>query len=153
MILFIKLILAHLIGDFMLQPSTWVSNKEQYKIASPKLYLHLLIHASLLFLLVWDSELYLLILLLTLTHGLIDLAKLYFQKEENRVNWFLIDQGLHFLSILLVWLFFSKPDWNWKSYLENPNLWIYSTALLFITIVAGVIIQVVLLNWSKAIED
>lgn len=153
MILLVKLILAHLIGDFVLQPTHWVIDKEQHKIASPKLYLHLLIHAVLLFLFLWNIEFYLLILVLTLTHGVIDIAKLYLQNEENKITCFLLDQGFHLLSIFVLLIVFSKPELEWSNYLENPNLWIYSTALLFITFVAGIVIQILLANWSKAIQE
>ncbi|MEP2348754.1 MAG: DUF3307 domain-containing protein, partial [Algoriphagus sp.] len=44
MLILIKLILAHLIGDFLLQPTSWVKEKENRKAASPKLYIHVLIH-------------------------------------------------------------------------------------------------------------
>lgn len=36
MIVLIKLILAHFIGDFLLQPKTWVADKELHKAASRK---------------------------------------------------------------------------------------------------------------------
>lgn len=54
----IKLILAHLIGDFFLQPASWVKEKEKSKLKSPKLYLHVLIHIALLFLILWDVSLW-----------------------------------------------------------------------------------------------
>ena len=38
MILFTKLFLAHLIGDFILQPSKWVADKESHKIKAKYLY-------------------------------------------------------------------------------------------------------------------
>ena len=44
MILFIKLSLAHLIADFLLQPNRWVIHKESNKAASKYLYLHVLLH-------------------------------------------------------------------------------------------------------------
>jgi hypothetical protein len=49
MIFLIKVFLAHLIGDFLLQPKSWVIQKEEKKALSPWLYLHILIHG----LLVW----------------------------------------------------------------------------------------------------
>lgn len=39
MILIIKLILAHFIGDFLLQPKSWVEEKEKLKAKSFKLYM------------------------------------------------------------------------------------------------------------------
>lgn len=46
----IKLILVHLIGDFFLQPNAWVKDKESKKLRSIKLYLHVVIHIALIFL-------------------------------------------------------------------------------------------------------
>ena len=40
MILLIKLLLAHIIGDFFLQPEKWVKEKEKKKLKSEKLYFH-----------------------------------------------------------------------------------------------------------------
>ncbi len=31
MIIFVKLFLAHILGDFLLQPNSWVADKEQQK--------------------------------------------------------------------------------------------------------------------------
>ncbi len=50
MMLLIKLLLAHIIGDFFLQPKNWVKEKEKKKLQSPKLYFHIAIHFALLFL-------------------------------------------------------------------------------------------------------
>ena len=101
MIILIKLILAHFIGDFMLQPKSWVIEKENLKAKSSKLYLHTLIHGILILLVLWDFKYWLLALLLMSIHGIIDTIKLYAQKESNKSLWFLIDQGLHILSILI----------------------------------------------------
>lgn len=49
--LFLKILLAHLIGDFILQPNSWVNDKNHKKIKSLKLYFHTGIHAILLALL------------------------------------------------------------------------------------------------------
>ncbi|MBZ0244110.1 MAG: DUF3307 domain-containing protein, partial [Bacteroidales bacterium] len=43
----LKLLLAHFIGDFLLQPKSWVKDKENRKIKSPKLYFHFAIHGLL----------------------------------------------------------------------------------------------------------
>lgn len=89
MIVLLKLILAHFIGDFLLQPKAWVKDKEVKKAKSPYLYLHLLIHALIVLLLLWDFNYWPLALLLMISHGLIDALKLYAQKENNKTHWFL----------------------------------------------------------------
>ena len=48
MILLLKMVLAHLIGDFVLQPAVWVNEKERLSLHSPKFYLHLLFMVSLI---------------------------------------------------------------------------------------------------------
>lgn len=153
MILLIKLILAHFIGDFVLQPKSWVKEKEIKKASSPKLYLHILIHGLLVLLLLWDLDYWPLALLLMVLHGIIDLTKLYAQTESRKTNWFLIDQVLHFISILVVWYFWFHPFLNFTEWTENPGVWIYAASLLFITIVSGILIQVLLSNWSKTLKD
>ncbi len=88
MILLTKLILAHFIGDFLLQPKSWVEEKEINKASSPKLYLHVLIHGLLILLILWNFEYWLLALLLMLSHGIIDVVKIYAQKKPINPNGF-----------------------------------------------------------------
>lgn len=153
MIILIQLILAHFIGDFLLQPKAWVAKKEKQKAKSFKLYLHILIHGLLVLIILWDFKYWLLVILLTVSHGIIDILKLYAQKESNKSNWFLIDQVLHLISILALWFVFFKPALNVTSWYENTSIWIYSTALLFITTVSGIIMRELMSNWSKALND
>jgi len=102
MIILVKLLLAHLIGDFILQPKSWVDEKEKLKHRSPKLYVHALLHGLLVLLLLWDLKFWLLALLITILHFAIDLIKLYCQNKENKSSWFFIDQALHLVIIFSV---------------------------------------------------
>lgn len=153
MIVFIKLIIAHFIGDFLLQPKSWVEEKENKKAKSTKLYLHVLIHGFLIIFLLWNFDYWLLALLLMLSHGIIDTIKLYAQRENNKTAWFLIDQGLHILSILVLWTLFFKPEYGWIGWYDNSIVWVYSAALLFITIVSGIMMQVLMSSWSKSLRE
>ncbi|AFL85551.1 Protein of unknown function (DUF3307) [Belliella baltica DSM 15883] len=153
MIILIKLILAHLIGDFVLQPRSWVKEKEKKKAKSFKLYLHFLIHGLLILLVLWNLQYWFLALSVMLIHGLIDMAKLYFQKKNNKTSWFVIDQGLHLISIFIVWLIWTNKNLEISLWLESTSLWIYITALLFLTSVTGILIQVLLTKWSKSINE
>ncbi len=153
MIVLVKLILAHFIGDFLLQPKSWVEEKEQLKAKSFKLYIHILIHGLLVLLVLWDLNHWLLPLLLMVSHGIIDTLKLYAQKESNKSKWFLIDQGLHILSILVLWVLLFKPEINLNKLTEDTGLWIYSAAILFITLVSGIVMRELMSSWSKALDD
>lgn len=149
----IKLLLAHFIGDFVLQPKSWVEGKEKHKLKSPKLYLHILLHGLLPLLVLWNWNYWLLSLLLMLSHGIIDVAKLYAQNENHKAKWFLIDQALHISSILVLWYLWFNRDLALGAWHGNTSIWVYATALLFITVVTGIIIQVLMSEWSKTLND
>ena len=148
MIPLFQLILAHLLGDFLLQPTAWVMHKEKKKAKSPALYLHLLVHGVLILTLL-GFGFWILAIVLTILHGLVDLTKLYFQKSATKTAWFFIDQLAHFISILGIWWLFFRPEISLE---WSPSSWIYATALLLITQVAGIVIQVGLSNWSKDLD-
>ncbi len=152
MIVLLKLILAHLIGDFVLQPRSWVAEKEKKKIKSGKLYLHIAIHGILVLLLLGNIHYWHLALTVMLTHGIIDVLKLYRQNNDNKTKWFLIDQLLHTISLVLFYSIWFKPSWDISAHMEKEALWIYTTALLFITIASGIIIQNLLQKWSEQPE-
>lgn len=153
MIILIKLVVAHFIGDFLLQPKSWVEEKEKRKAKSVKLYLHILIHGLLALFILWDCNHWLLALLLMVSHGIIDTIKLYAQKESNKSKWFLIDQVLHIISILGLWFIFFKPELNIAPWYDDTSSWIYLAAVLFITIVSGVVMRELMSNWSKALNE
>jgi protein-S-isoprenylcysteine O-methyltransferase Ste14 len=86
-------------------------------------------------------------------HAIIDAVKLYAQKENNKSNWFLIDQLAHGLSILGLWVFFFEPEINLNLIQSSPKIWIYATAILLITVVSGIVMRELMSSWSKTLED
>lgn len=153
MILFLKLLLAHFIGDFCFQPENWVKEKEQKKLWSPKLYAHLLVHASALLLaLGFDLRYWHGLLVILLSHLLIDVFKLYTQNEHNKQVMFFVDQLLHIAILLLVT--------NWYQPLTFPvsakvldSIVPLLTALVFVTYVSAVLIKIVIYRWAPTTED
>jgi hypothetical protein len=130
-----------------------VEKKEIHKAKSFKLYIHILIHGLLVLLVLWDFNYWLLALLLMISHGIIDTIKLYAQQEKNKSLWFLIDQALHIISILVMWDLFFKPKINLNALVEDTEIWIYAAAILFITVVSGIVMMVLMSTWSKALND
>lgn len=149
MIILVKLIIAHFIGDFLLQPTAWVKDKEAKKAQSKYLFIHILIHGLIVLLLLWDFNYWLLALLLMILHGVIDIVKLYAQNQNNKTRWFLIDQILHIISISALWVFFLKPEINLNQILSSSEIWIYASALLLITVVSGIVMRELMSSWSK----
>ncbi len=152
MIIIVKLFLAHLIGDFLLQPNSWVTEKETKKAGALKLYLHVLIHAGLLFLFTWNIRLWLPIGIITITHYLIDLLKAYLQKEHTKTAWFVSDQLLHIAVLIIIWLWWFKPDIQLLS-INAPVLWIYLTSIFFLTIPTATINRKLLSSWSQMTDE
>jgi hypothetical protein len=147
MTLLLKLLLAHLAGDFLLQPIQWVSDKEAKKFRSRKLYLHVLIHGAITWLLVWDASFWFPVAIIIVTHYLIDLSKVLFQKPANHAVWFVVDQVLHLAVIATIWLSWEKPDLS-DVHISIEQLVIIITAVVFLTNPASVIIKTIISQWT-----
>lgn len=153
MIILIKLILAHLIGDFLLQPKLWVEEKEKSKAKSIYLYAHILVHGLLIVLLLGNLNYWLLALLIMVLHGIIDTIKVYAIRDTTKAQWFFIDQGLHAMSIVLIWFLIFEPEINIHPIISSPIIWIYATAILLLTVVSGIVMRELMSTWSKALDD
>ncbi|SHE35460.1 DUF3307 domain-containing protein [Chryseobacterium takakiae] len=147
--IFIKLILAHLLGDFILQPDSWVADKESKKLKSIYLYIHILIHTVLNFAFLWDLQLWWVAILVGVSHFIIDAAKLSFQTHKNKKNWFFIDQTLHVLVIAGVSFYFNEFDFE---FLQNQELLKIVMAALFLTAPASIFIKILLSSWTPVPE-
>lgn len=140
----IKLLLAHILGDFFLQPDKWVVEKERIKLKSNKLYLHVAIHAALLFVVFFSLDVWQQALIIGVTHYVIDAAKLLFQKANTKRIWFFTDQALHIAVIIACWLSFNDGAKIDISFAQNPNVWLYVFGGLLLTSPTAIIIKVVI---------
>ncbi|SFN76042.1 Protein of unknown function [Bizionia echini] len=147
MILLLKLILAHLIGDFILQPKSWVKSKEKRKLKSPKLYLHVAIHMALLLVFVWDISYWPLLLTLTFLHLIIDAIKLIFQTKKSKRQWFFIDQILHIVSIFLTYYLYTNTTFTIFE-IPTESALLLLTCLLFLTKPVSIIMQAIFSKWN-----
>ena len=145
----IKLILAHLIGDFFLQPSSWVQEKEQNKLKSLTLYLHVLIHVAILFLILWDLSKWPLVLIIGISHLIIDALKLIIQKKKTKRLFFFLDQLLHLLVLIAVYWIFEENDMVLDTLLNDQNL-LLLTCVVFLTIPVSIIMKTIFLKWNIA---
>ncbi|MBN9351677.1 MAG: DUF3307 domain-containing protein [Chitinophagaceae bacterium] len=147
MILFLKLLLAHLLGDFVLQPESWVKEKELKKYRSPKLYLHVLIHFILMVIFTRDISLLPVILIISVSHLLIDILKVGFQNEHNRRTLFFVDQVLHLL-VLVITVIIILPQSIIIGQKEINYILILFTAILFLLSPSSIIIKTILSKWT-----
>lgn len=147
--IFTKLILAHLLGDFILQPNSWVAEKESKKLKSKYLYLHVLIHTVLSFIFLWDLQLWWVAVLVGVSHFIIDAAKLSFQTIKNKKSWFFIDQTLHIIVIAGVSFYFNEFSFE---FLKDQGILKIVMAALFLTTPASIFIKILLSSWTPVPE-
>lgn len=147
--IFIKLILAHLLGDFILQPNSWVTDKESKKLKSIYLYFHVLIHTVLSFIFLWDIQLWWVAVLVGISHFIIDAAKLSFQTVQNKKSWFFADQALHILVIAGISFYHNEFSFD---FLKDLTILKILGAAVFLTTPASLIIRILLSSWTPAPE-
>lgn len=148
--IFIQLILAHLLGDFILQPNSWVADKENRKLKSAYLYFHVLIHTVLSFIFLWDLKLWWVAVLVGITHFIIDACKLSFQNIQTKKTWFFIDQALHVAVIGGISLYFSEFNFE---FLKDQEFLKILMAALFLTSPASIFIKLLLSSWTPVTEE
>lgn len=147
MILLVKLVLAHLIGDFILQPDTWVQDKNLKKHRSSLLYLHVLIHGLATWLLVWDPSFWLPVIIIIVSHFIIDLIKINLQNPRTETLWFVLDQCLHLAVIASVWYMWEYPTLKVNA-ISTDEVLIVLTAALFLTRPTSIIIKKSISQWT-----
>jgi len=147
--LLIKLVLAHLLGDFLLQPDSWVKAKERNKIRAWQLYLHTFLHFALLMLFIWELEFIKWALLLTLSHFIVDVMKLYLQKSQTKRRWFFIDQSIHLIFIVAIWVISQKIAIH-PSEFFNEHTVLFLTMVYALTQPASVIVKFLISRWSPS---
>lgn len=151
--LFLKFLLAHLLGDFVFQPESWVKDKEKNKLKSKKLYTHILIHTLLLVVVIgFNMEKYWLgFLIILISHYIFDLSKVYLQKKKTKRIWFFIDQFLHILILVFVAYSYSDAVISLENIVTEKNV-LFITCLLSVTYVSSVMIKVIITQWNPEIQ-
>ncbi|NLP56840.1 DUF3307 domain-containing protein [Lutibacter sp. B1] len=153
LVLSLKLVLAHIVGDFLLQPDSWIKDKEEKKIKSHYLYWHLLVHfLALLVVLQFNFKYIAGVLVIVLSHFCIDVVKLYLNNKFFKTALFFIDQLLHFLVITAV-VYFYKPFTIQFSKVFEPTTILTIIVILVLTKVTSIVMKVIISKWNPENED
>ena len=93
---FVSLLTAHLLSDFIFQQEKDVINKKKFKVFIK----HILIVSFFSYLLlgIWDN--FYVPMIILVGHAVIDLVKISFKKKSFKV--YLLDQIAHILLILII---------------------------------------------------
>lgn len=108
--LFICLLLAHLVADFVFQTSASCKSKAEKHERSVHQYIHALIVSALAWLASWDIRFWWGALIIGIAHLCTDIWKSY---RPEQVIWFSLDQALHVGALAFVsWLWIRGHDWS-----------------------------------------
>ncbi len=148
-LLFLKLLLAHLIGDFVFQPSNWVSKRKEHVRF---LFFHIAVHVVLLCMVFLPdlTQQWPVVVLVSAAHLLIDSLKIYLERKYplKPFQVFAVDQALHVLSLLLAVVFVYGLPETWITQLYTAKTICYVLALLLICFVSPIALRVFFSRWD-----
>ncbi len=149
--LFYKLLLAHVLGDFVLQSNRWVEHKRKEHFKSPYLYIHGCIHGILTLLLILPATYnpWRIVAVISISHILIDGLKGRLDGTLNPRQLFWIDQALH-----LVVLFYCVVDYRgFLGFIPAINWELLLLAVVLLTTVSSRVIQIIMSRWRLPEDD
>jgi hypothetical protein len=147
MILFLKILIAHLLGDFCFQPNSWVKDKELKKLKSLKLYYHILVHGALLALAINFNPQFMGVFgIVLLSHFLLDVIKIYLQNLVNKTILFFADQIAH-ITIIFCFTIELKIPLSTLFNFNNQIIYLILMVLL-VTYVSAIVIKIMLAQWT-----
>lgn len=147
-LILVKLILAHFLVDFCFQSNTCVQQKrkgvQKYHI------IHVLGHAVLAYCLVgcWKAW-YIIPPVVGISHFFIDWWK---SKKKESFFYFIIDQALHLIMILFLWLFISGQTGMmcevFYKLLVNQSFWACLLGFVIVLKPTSVLLNIVTRKWE-----
>ncbi|WP_421753890.1 DUF3307 domain-containing protein [Croceimicrobium sp.] len=145
--LFLQLLLAHFLGDFVFQSHAWAEAKALKGFKSRAFYYHILVHALLLILCTaFQFELWPWWILVVFSHALIDQLKYHFRNWFKALPLFIADQLAH-ISILALASFANFNQWPDFSFLQGASFISLILALIFVSFVSSLIMRLVMQQW------
>lgn len=157
--LLIKIVLSHLLGDFVFQTDKMVKNIGAKKFRSPYLYLHVAIHLAIMLLITGFQKDYVFpIVILALSHLAIDsVTKILIVRKIKEINNLILDQTLHALSIFIFILCLFEVQIEWHKIFSKDNYLLLAMLILLLSTCSIIISKIMsLFDYSppnKGLED
>ncbi len=150
--LLLRLIVAHLIADFLFQMDSWVEHRFEKKWTSGWLYVHGALAGSLAYIFAGFWRVIWLPMVIFISHIALDGLK---AKVENTARSFLLDQLGHLIVILGSWALLVQVDFGelLDSIALNLKFWAVVLSLIVVIWPVSVWINKITEPWRKEIED
>lgn len=168
----IRLLLAHIITDYIVQSEKCVKKKIKNGLKSKFFWLHVLSSGLLVYMILMQWTNWFVPLFIGISHGLIDLWKVNKEKvlnsdtericnksnnKTNVKNFFFIDQALHLLTIILAWLYLTNNFANLLTYVKdffgNNKILVVVTAFVILIWPMGIIIEKITEGFRREISE
>jgi len=151
--LLLRLVIAHLLTDFVLQPKSWVTDREEKQGKSFKLYLHVIVTTIVAYAFSGMYSNWVIPIVIFSSHLLIDYLKS--KTDKDKFSYFIADQAAHLLVIILLWLYIEN---NWtdispfiQQITASSKFWVIATGYLFVSWPLGIIIGKATQKWRDQI--
>lgn len=147
----IRLLAAHLVTDFVLQPTSWVEARKAKKLKAPQYWYHIILTGLIA---AWFTcfDTWWVPLVILISHGLIDWWKSY---KPDTIKYFAIDQVLHLSIIVVVWYIKFNDSISlrqlFQTCLIDKKYWIIGLAVIFLTNPVGILIGKITEKYSSQI--
>ncbi|HYH55215.1 MAG TPA: DUF3307 domain-containing protein [Anseongella sp.] len=154
-LILLRLLAAHFLSDFLLQPSSWVRSKNTRKWRSPHLYFHVLVTGATAYLLlgIWNN--FLIPLVIMVSHLLIDLGKASLRRQNALT--FIADQLLHVGVLIGCWIYLTGQGSLFlekiNGLLQSPRAWVLVMGYLLVLFPSGVLISIATRKWCQELEN
>lgn len=148
--LFLKLLLAHLLGDFLLQPQSWIRKRKDNILY---LLLHVFVHLltlSVVLISSWSAY-WLLILSIGCAHLAIDSLKIWWEKlwPYKPIFLFVLDQFLHIAVLIgITFYYFGIPSGLLQVALSDQAI-LYALAFLTVSVVSPIFLRIFFSKWNR----
>lgn len=150
----IRLLTAHFLADFVLQPDSWVNSKREKHRQSPHLWYHAVLAAFLSVLFTGFDGWWWIAPSILVTHLLFDLWKSY---RKDTALTFAVDQFLHLAVIYIIWKIRFPSAVDEADLLTgitgSKSFWTVFLAIVFLTKPVGVIVGIATRQFRAKIDS
>jgi len=150
----IRLLAAHFLSDFVLQPDSWVNAKKENQLRAKEFWYHTTLYTLIVIWFTCFSDWWWIGPTVLITHSLIDWWKS--RQKDNLVS-FIADQTLHLLVLVVIWLVkfpnALKIGELFNNCITYQAFWIILLAAIFLTRPVGIIIGMITRPFREKIEN
>jgi len=150
----IRLLAAHFLSDFVLQPDSWVKAKNEKQLRSRQFWFHTALYTLVALWFTCFEGWWWIALILFSSHTLIDWWK---SRQKNTPGTFIADQASHLIVILIIWKIRYPSSFDvgelFRNCITESSFWVILFAAVFLTKPVGVLIGMVTAPFREKIAD